>query len=129
MAANDFGASIGQGATIRNLYVERDVNIVAVLENELDTLAFFNSLTTAFLSIGSFIIALACGIWTNAAFVADKTLPPNGYVLSWYVAPGLVVLGICFYLGALWARSLRQSTWRRICGESKTDPTTPPAPQ
>ena len=119
MARNSAAANVPRGAMVHPFYVERDVKIVGVLENELDTVAYLNTQTTGFISAGSFLSALAFGIWTNAAFVAEKVLTPKGEILSFFVAPGLLGLALVCGLFAYFARRKRNETWERIKSESR----------
>lgn len=106
------------GATIRTVYGEREVRILAVLENEVSSLSTFNMLTTVFLSVGASLISLAVGIWTNAAFASQPT--PEGTILSRFVGPLLCALSLVMFGLAHWAYKTRKSTLDTIRSETKS---------
>lgn len=110
---------VPRGATISTAYAERQVKAYAVLESEIKTISFFNTLATVAFSVGAAFISTAAGIWTNAAFVTDKILPPEGAILAKFVGPTLCVLAlIAFALGG-WAIHSRRSVWAAISQQSK----------
>lgn len=47
------------GATISTLYGERKLKVFPVLETELSTISYMNTLSTIFLAIGSFLLEKA----------------------------------------------------------------------
>jgi hypothetical protein len=111
-------AKVPRGAILTTAYAEREVKVLAVLDNEVHSISTFNTLTTAFVSAGTSLISIAIGIWANGAF-ADK-LTPEGTVLSHFGAPLLCALGLLMYYLASWAYRTRQSTLDAIKVESKS---------
>src|SRR5580704_13540876 len=91
-----------RGATIRTAYVEREVKAYAIFENEVRTISMWNTLAGVFASAGAASLSFAIGIWTSAAFVAEK-LPPEGAVLSRFAAPAFCIATVIFWFIALWA--------------------------
>ena len=102
----------------RRADAEREVKVLAVLENEVHSISTFNTLTTAFVSGGTSLISIAVGIWANGAF--SEKLTPAGTVLSHFGAPLLCVLGLLMYFLAIWAYRARKSALDAIRSESKT---------
>jgi hypothetical protein len=111
-------AQIPRGAILTTAYAEREVKVLAVLENEVQTISTFNTLTTAFFSAGTSLISIAVGIWANGAF--SEKLTPEGTVLSHFGAPILCVLGLLMYYLASWAYRTRKSALDSIRAESKS---------
>lgn len=105
-----------QGATVRSLYVERDVKVYAIQESEVDSLSHFNTLATVSFSLATLFTSLPISLWANAAFSTELT--PIGRIATFYLAPvGLILSGICCMSG-IWALYKRSSTWSRIRSES-----------
>ncbi len=106
------------GSSVLPLYVERKMKVYAITEHELESLSTRNAQTTAFYSIGSFILSAAISVWGNAIFYTE--LPAPALVAKYYGAPlsGLMAL-VFFGLGLHAARS-RKSTWQQIKAESVT---------
>ena len=114
--SSDFSTEAVRGATIVTAYARREVKAYPVFDSELQTLSFFNGLMLAFSSVASFLLALACGIWTNAMFAASMT--PEGAILSRVAAPILCGLAIVFLSLTIWAYLKRKSSWLTIQQES-----------
>ena len=112
-----FTADAGdRGATVRSLYVEREVKVFAIHEFEVEVLSQFNTLATAGFSVGAALISYSIGIWTNAAF--SEKLTPMGEASSHILAPILAALGVASLLFALWALWRRKSAWTTIQNQS-----------
>ena len=100
------------GATIESEYVARKMKVYAVVESDLELIAWFSTLSTFFFSLGASCISLALGIWLNDAAVATPT--PQQNVLDKDVAWGLIILGIIFmFIGCL-AFYFRGAKWKKI---------------
>lgn len=112
MSAPDISTETTRGATILTAYGKREVKAYPVLEPEVDAIAFFNTLTLVFSSLGSAALSFAIGIWTNAAFAERFT--PEAIILAKFVAPALCVVAGILFLLALWSRNSRKSTWEKI---------------
>ena len=108
-----------RGATITHAYGERKVKTYAVLESEMKSISQFNTQSTTFSSIASALFALAAAIWTNAAFVTEKTLPEMGRLMAWFGAPLLCALSIVFLVLGYNARKSRNEIWQTIDSETK----------
>jgi hypothetical protein len=111
-------AEVPRGAIVTTAYVERQVKVLAVLENEVNSFSIFNTLTTAFVSAGTSLISIAAGISASGMF-AEK-LTPEGVVLFHFGAPLLCAFGLLMYYLANWAYRTRKSTLDAIRGESKS---------
>lgn len=109
-------SSAAVGATIKTVYVERQVKAYAFLETEVDTLSYLNMQATIFYSVGAGLFSLALGIWTGALF-AD-TLTPEGMIASKFVAPLLCILAAVFLKLARGAMQKRQKTITEVGKES-----------
>jgi hypothetical protein len=112
--------SAPHGATISTAYVRREVKAYAVLETEVRTIAWFNTLSAAFFSTSSALVFCAVGLWGNSAF-AEKLTPP-GEILSHFVAPALCAFAVLFAALGVWVRRSRKSTWETICNETQSGP-------
>ncbi len=107
------------GATITTAYVARSVRAFAVLESEVHTLSFFNTLAATLFSVASAFLSFAVGIWSNAAFTDKAT--PAGAILAKVGAPVLCVLAVVALCLALWALRARGSTLTTIRNESRSE--------
>ena len=117
-ASLPMSADVPRGAIVTTAYAERQVRALAVLETEVESLAVFNSLTTAFVSAGTALVSIAIGIWANGAF--SEKLTPEGTVLSHFGAPIMCVIGGLMYCLAIWSYSKRTSTLDAIRAGSKS---------
>ena len=105
------------GARIETAYVGREVRVYGVLQSELNTITMFNTLSTVFFSVGSFLLALGLGFLANAAFA--ERWPPEGAILAKVGSPLLCLVALICYLIAGWAVRSKRSAWQSICDESK----------
>jgi hypothetical protein len=93
------------GATVHNLYVEREVRVFAVHEFEYNSLSNMSTFATGAFALATASFAYAMGIWTNAAF-ADK-LTPTGELATRMGAPILAIFAfVCLCAGGI-------AVWRR----------------
>ncbi len=106
-----------RGATVDPTYIAREVKVYAVLENEVKSIAMFNTLSTALFSLSAGFFFCAVGIWANAAF-AEK-LTAAGEILKSFIAPGLCVLALMSAIGGYLVHNKSGSTWDSIRKESK----------
>jgi hypothetical protein len=106
-----------RGATIRTAYVEREVRAYAIFENEVRTISMWNTFAGVFFSLGAASLSFAVGIWTNWSFAVS--MPPEGSILSRFVAPALCLVTLVFWGLALWAVYSRRQTWNAVRTESK----------
>lgn len=107
----------GKGATVRTVYAERTMRVLAVFETEVDALSSLNTQSTVFSSFGSAALSFAIGIWTNAGF--SEKLTPIGSAASMYVAPLFLAIGIMCFGVAAWAYWKRRKTLIDIRLQSK----------
>jgi hypothetical protein len=94
------------GATVRTLYVEREVTVFAVHEFEYKSLSNMSLFATFAFAIAGASLAYGMGIFTNAIF-AEK-LTPAGEMATKIAAPVLIIFAvICAVAGgfAVWRRS------------------------
>ena len=111
-------STVASGSTVRSLYVEREVKVFAVQENEFNSLSNMSTFATLMYTLASVLFAYAISIWSNAVFY-DK-LTPAGIVATKFIAPGLVLLGLVFLVAAITATVKRSGLWRTIKRESRS---------
>jgi len=116
-SSTEASASSSVGAIITMAYVGREVKTFGVLEPELQTLAFFNTLSTILFSLTSSFVSIAIGIWVTAAFTEKPT--PAGELLVRVGAPVLCALALVALVLGLWALWSRHSTVKAIRERSK----------
>lgn len=97
---------------------KREVRAYPIFETELNSIAFLNTVSIVFFSVGSAFISFAIGIWTNAAFA--ERLTPEGVVLSKIGGPALCIAAALCYGLAIWALVTRRSEWQKIKDASKS---------
>jgi hypothetical protein len=108
------------GATPRltTIPTEREVKVYAVLESDLKRISLLNTLTTAFASVGSFLLAVAISIvvsWgTNMGELTER-----GRIFMQVVFPLCLGLAIAFYVVAGLAYRSRRSGWKEIGDSSR----------
>lgn len=100
------------GAVFQTTYVSRSVNAYPLHDSDIESLSLFNNLSTLFFNFCSFLLALALGIWTNAAFVERPTA--EGQILAWVAAPIMIFFSVVFLGWAIWAHVKRKTIWSEI---------------
>lgn len=108
-----------RAATVETYGVRRRVRMVAILENELDTLTALTIQTSTWLAVALALASLAAGIWVSACFT-DR-LTAEGRILVYFAAPLMVVLAlVCGGLSLVsWWK--RRNALKRIFDESLTE--------
>jgi hypothetical protein len=94
------------GATVKTLYVEREVRVFAVHEFEYSSLSNLSAFATIAFAVAGASSAYAMGIFTNAVF-AEK-LSPAGELATKIGAPILLIFAVvaaCSGAFAMWKRS------------------------
>jgi hypothetical protein len=109
------------GATMRPQYMGRIMTTYPVSEPELENISTLSSQITARLSVASFLLALALGIWTSAIFATELT--PAGNLASVFVAPLLLLFAVGYGVAAFISRRNRASAWERIKSDALPIPT------
>jgi TRAP-type C4-dicarboxylate transport system permease small subunit len=104
------------GATVRTLYVEREVKVFAVHEFEYSSLTNLSTAATVAFSIAGAAFAYAAGIVTNAAF-AEK-LTPAGELATKLVAPILFLASFIAVCCGGYALLKRRDLWGTIKKQS-----------
>jgi len=105
------------GATITTVYLGRQVNAYAVFEPEIESFSTLNTIATVAISLASGFISMAIGIEANAAFAKDMT--PAGEIMAYFVAPGLVILGVIAGVVAGKSIASRRTAWQAVKAQSK----------
>jgi hypothetical protein len=101
-----------RGATVNNLYVQREVKVYGIHESEVDTLSYLNDQATIFFASASFLGVVAVTIWLNLEFAEHST--PTGDMLMEYVAPFLLIISLVLLYIARSATKRRSSTWDAV---------------
>jgi amino acid permease len=101
-----------RGATVSNLYVQREVKVYGIHESEVDTLSYLNDQATIFFTTASFLGGVAITIWLNWAFAERATL--TGDILTEYIAPLLLIISLVLLYVARSATKRRSSTWEEV---------------
>lgn len=110
------------------LYIQpqgRYMKSYAVTESDLKHVALMNTLGGVFCSVGSFWLAFAVGIYTQAAFQPREATAPQGLLLADLGVWVLVGLAVLFYWAGWKALQTRNSTWQQI--KQETIPPNEPA--
>jgi O-antigen/teichoic acid export membrane protein len=106
------------GSSVVPLYVERKMKVYAVTEGEFASLSSLSAQTTLFSSVGMAILGSAVSVWVNALFYTE--VPAAAYVAKVYVAPASVIIAFVFFGLAIYAHTVRRSTWSQIKSESSS---------
>jgi hypothetical protein len=104
------------GSSVVPLYVNRQMKLYLVTENEFESLSSLNGQSTVFSSVGSALISLALSIWVNAVFYTD--VPPAAAVAKSLGAPVLLAIALVFFYLSYKANKARGNTWSTIKNES-----------
>jgi hypothetical protein len=106
------------GATVRTLYVQREVKVFAVHEFEYNSLSNLSDVATIAFAVAGVTSAYAIGIWTDAAF-AEK-LTPAGELAEKFVAPALLIAAVVAAIIGLVALCGRSALWGSIKKQSSS---------
>jgi len=102
---------VARGAVVTPIYASRNVMHYAVTDHELSGIAYLNSQTTIFASVGSFLLAIAVSI-VISLLIEDEN--PD-ITLSLGVAAGIAfLLSVCLFGLAYHAWRARNSEINRI---------------
>jgi hypothetical protein len=85
-----------RGASVRPVYVHRDMQVYGISESELTQLSQMNDSATIYFSLSGAAAAYAVGIWTNAVFYTPESITPLGKLAALFLAPLLIILAAIF---------------------------------
>jgi hypothetical protein len=111
---------LGQGSALMPIYSQRMMNVYAMPESELRSVAFTNGMATAFFSAASGAFSFGAGILVNGLMQTEWT--PMTEAIVKLGTPICAVLTGMFLLLAIWAARTRGSMLDQIRSESRIIP-------
>ncbi len=112
-------AARARGASVRHLYVTREVKTYAIQENEIRTLGALGTLATIFWSVGSGALSLGLSMRVNS-ILQVQIVKPNQELASTLMWIFFVIAAVCYGVAIILALS-RHSIWNTIRRESSSE--------
>ena len=92
------GVSTPSGGLVKPVYSEREMKCLTVTESELKQIGLANLGVTVCVGIGSAFFAFGLDVFKDSLLASD--IPASALVLTQYVQPMCLVMGVAFYLVA-----------------------------